>query len=298
MADENRRDEDRQRSGQSAVGWRGREDQDRERFGGGQSGGFGREDWRDDYGQASRRDHGQPYGQNDYGPEHRGYGQSGYGGQGPSQSHGQGQAGHGQSGYQRDAYGQPYRETWYGERDYRGGYGQAGHERSRYAGGYGGGYTQDYRDVYGGEWGSSREHRPGGQPGHDRNWWDKTRDEVGSWFGDDEAERRRRMDGMRAEHRGRGPKSYRRSDDRIREDVNDRLTDDPFLDASHIEVTVSDGEVTLTGTVDDRRDKRRAEDLAEDCSGVKHLQNNLRVQSSASNLGTSSTTSASGGAEG
>ena len=78
-------------------------------------------------------------------------------------------------------------------------------------------------------------------------------------------------------HRGRGPKGYSRSDERIRDDVNDRLTDDPFLDASDIEVMVDKGEVTLTGKVTSREDKRRAEDLADNVSGVKHVQNNLRL---------------------
>lgn len=82
-------------------------------------------------------------------------------------------------------------------------------------------------------------------------------------------------------HRGRGPRAYTRSDERIREDVNDRLTDDSWLDASEIEVQVAKGEVTLTGTVNSRNDKRRAEDLADDVSGVKHVQNNLRVQTTA-----------------
>jgi hypothetical protein len=77
-------------------------------------------------------------------------------------------------------------------------------------------------------------------------------------------------------HRGKGPKNYVRSDDRIREDVSDRLSDDAHLDASAIEVTVESGEVTLIGQVDDRRAKRRAEDCADDVSGVKHVQNNLR----------------------
>src|SRR5262249_24206887 len=84
-------------------------------------------------------------------------------------------------------------------------------------------------------------------------------------------------------HRGHGPKNYTRSDDRIREDVNDRLSDDSWLDASEIDVRVDNGEVTLTGTVNTREDKRRAEDLAEQVSGVKHLQNNLRVQSAGAN---------------
>lgn len=79
-------------------------------------------------------------------------------------------------------------------------------------------------------------------------------------------------------HRGRGPKGYTRSDDRIREEVCDRLTDDPVVDASDVEVNVSNCEVTLSGTVDNREERRRAEDCAERVSGVTHVQNNLRVK--------------------
>lgn len=81
----------------------------------------------------------------------------------------------------------------------------------------------------------------------------------------------------REDHRGRGPRNYQRSDERIREDVNERLGDDPMVDASEIEVSVQNREVTLTGTVRDRREKRRAEDIAESIPGVAHVQNNLRV---------------------
>lgn len=41
---------------------------------------------------------------------------------------------------------------------------------------------------------------------------------------------------------------------------------------------MKDGEVTLTGTVDSREARRHAEDLIDRMSGVKHVQNNLRVQ--------------------
>ncbi|MEK0084342.1 BON domain-containing protein [Benzoatithermus flavus] len=78
--------------------------------------------------------------------------------------------------------------------------------------------------------------------------------------------------------RGRGPKGYRRSDERIREDVSDWLTDDAWIDASDIEVRVENGEVTLDGTVNSRRARRRAEDIAESVSGVSYVQNNLRVR--------------------
>jgi osmotically-inducible protein OsmY len=124
-----------------------------------------------------------------------------------------------------------------------------------------------------------------------RGWWDRAADEVLSWFGDDEAARRRRAEAGRGGHeigsrergsglyRGRGPKNYRRSDDRVREEINDRLTDNDWLDASDIEVSVVSGEVVLTGTVDSRYSKRLAEDIAESVTGVSNVQNNLRVQS-------------------
>ena len=109
----------------------------------------------------------------------------------------------------------------------------------------------------------------------ERGWFERAGDEVASWFGDEDAARRREQD-----HRGKGPAGYTRSDERIREDVNDRLTEDWRVDASQVEIEVSGGEVTLNGTVTSRDQKRRAEDLVEELSGVKHVQNNLRVRES------------------
>ncbi|WMT92900.1 hypothetical protein [Pelagibacterium sp. H642] len=73
---------------------------------------------------------------------------------------------------------------------------------------------------------------------------------------------------------GHGPKGYQRAENRILEDVSDRLMDDPYLDASGID---NAGEVRLDGSVDARADKRRAR-CGRRCSGVDHVQNNLRVQ--------------------
>ncbi|MBC8085890.1 MAG: BON domain-containing protein, partial [Phycisphaerae bacterium] len=82
---------------------------------------------------------------------------------------------------------------------------------------------------------------------------------------------------QRGQHAGRGPKGYRRDDARITEDVNEALTHDHDIDASEIEVTVSGGEVTLSGTVDSREAKRHAEDIAERVSGVSDVNNQIRV---------------------
>jgi len=80
------------------------------------------------------------------------------------------------------------------------------------------------------------------------------------------------------QHSGRGPKGYQRSDERIREDVCERLTHHPGVDASEIEIQVKSGEVTLTGTVERREEKRMAEEAAEAVSGVKDVHNQLRMQ--------------------
>ncbi len=76
---------------------------------------------------------------------------------------------------------------------------------------------------------------------------------------------------------GMGPENYHRSDDRVREDINDRLTENPEIDASHINVQVSNGDVTLTGDVDDRWMKRMAEDVTDSVSGVKNVRNELKT---------------------
>ncbi len=84
---------------------------------------------------------------------------------------------------------------------------------------------------------------------------------------------------------GRGPKGYRRSDERIREDISDQFMDNDELDASEIEVMVVEGVVTLTGTVPDRQSKRLAEDIAENGSGVRDVMNQLKVDNEASTRG-------------
>lgn len=77
---------------------------------------------------------------------------------------------------------------------------------------------------------------------------------------------------------GRGPKGYRRSDERIREEISDTLMRHPDIDASDIEVEVSKGVVSLTGTVEDRHEKRLAELIAEDPLGVDDVDNRLKVR--------------------
>jgi len=84
----------------------------------------------------------------------------------------------------------------------------------------------------------------------------------------------------RKNHAGRGPKGWRRSDERIKDEVCEILEREPQVDASEIEVDVNQGIVTLRGHVDSRLAKRRAEDCIEDCPGVKDIRNELSVDQS------------------
>ena len=227
---------------------------DRQSGGGGWGGSGGMSGGGHTYGQQYGAGEPIPYGQQAQGYGQQSQGQQGW--QGFSQSTGQG-------GVQpMGGYGD--RSTGFsgGQGGFsQGGFGQSG---GAYPGQTGTGYGQ----TFGGQQGRQQ------QGGGDQSWWDKAKDRAQALFSGDDQQGQ-----SQGQHRGRGPKGYSRSAERVRDDVNDRLTDDPFLDASDVEVAVEGGEVTLTGMVSSRQDKRRAEDLADNVSGVKHVQNNLRLRS-------------------
>jgi osmotically-inducible protein OsmY len=173
------------------------------------------------------------------------------------------------AGFGRDAYGLGYGGDWEPEANRRT-YNREPHQGRDYERDY---YRQTgYRSDY-----PRSERGFENERGGERSWWDRTADEVSSWFGDEEAERRREMD-ARGGHRGRGPKNYTRSDERIKEDVNERLTDYDYLDASDVEVEVNNSEVVLSGTVESRYEKRAAEDIVENVTGVRNVENRLRIR--------------------
>jgi hypothetical protein len=76
---------------------------------------------------------------------------------------------------------------------------------------------------------------------------------------------------------GRGPLRYLRSDVRIADEVCELLTRDPWVDATELEVSVEDGEVTLRGAIGDRAQKKRAVALAEEVSGVHDVHDRMRI---------------------
>ncbi|GLQ54743.1 SWFGD domain-containing protein [Devosia nitrariae] len=156
-----------------------------------------RDEGSDRYREASdfnRRRYGRGFGEGGYGYEGRDYGRFGDIDYGPDYDRRYGDdRPYGSMG----GYGPPYGRDWAGGLGY-GPYGLGYGERYR-----GGPYGQGYgREGYG--W-------------RGRDWMDRAGDEVSSWFGDDEAARRREIDRRRGGHYGRGPSGYRRSDDRIAE---------------------------------------------------------------------------------
>jgi len=156
----------------------------------------------------------------------------------------------------------------FGGGDFSGGAGTYGHERST----FGGERAYGRASHGGGAWGAGsygagsrlaanrgewRDDDWRGSRGDERGFFERAGDTVARWFGDEDDY------GRRETYRGRGPVGYTRTDDRIREDACERLTDDWGVDASKVEVTVSNAEITLDGTVPSRRQKRRAEDLVQ-----------------------------------
>ncbi|BDB26869.1 hypothetical protein Tamer19_19320 [Cupriavidus sp. TA19] len=76
-----------------------------------------------------------------------------------------------------------------------------------------------------------------------------------------------------------GPKGYQRSDDRIREEICERLAHAPHVDVQDVEVEVESGVVRLSGNVRDRRQKYCIEDIADDVFGVREVHNGIRMGS-------------------
>jgi hypothetical protein len=77
---------------------------------------------------------------------------------------------------------------------------------------------------------------------------------------------------------GKGPKGYARSDERLKEDISERLMRDHDVDASDIDIEVRNGKVTLSGSIADRRLKHYVEDTVEQCLGVQDIDNRLVVR--------------------
>ncbi len=72
------------------------------------------------------------------------------------------------------------------------------------------------------------------------------------------------------------PKNYVRPNARVFDEVCEVLANAPHIDVSDVEVRVTEGEVSLHGTVEDRAVKLEIEDLVADVPGVRDVVNLLR----------------------
>jgi hypothetical protein len=161
--------------------------------------------------------------------------------------------------------------------------------------GYGGGYAGDYGQD---RWGPGSQGYTSFSRGYDQDRWRSDNQAYGGSYGRDYEQERWRTGGqgyggsssmpmswsyteywlIPGPFTGRGPRGYQRSDERIKEEVCDRLTQHGRIDASDMDVQVDNCEVTLTGAVQSREAKRMAEDVVDSVQGVREVHNQLRVQ--------------------
>jgi hypothetical protein len=258
------RDFDRNRNGQ--MDWRGQSNgyRGQERFGDrGGYGGWGGFEGQGEFGNQGFGNQGQfgSQGMGGYG----GWGGQGYSNQGHFPNQFGGQVGRG--------YGHAFNNPGMGWQQGRfGGWGQGQGQFGGWGGGFGQGWGQSQFGGHQGGWGQGQFGGQGfgGSPRLGRGGAGFIYEDI--WL-------------IPGPFTGRGPQGYQRGNDRIEEDVCERLTQHGGLDASNIQVNVDNGEVTLSGTVDSRQDKRMAEDLTESVAGVNDVHNHLRIQQSQGQAG-------------
>jgi len=249
---------------------------------------------RSSHGQGQHQQYSQTYGNQGHPGSNQGYDNLGYHG-GRSQLGGnQGYYGNQERyGGQSQGYGN---ESYYGHQDRYGGQSQLGGNQGygnqgQFGGGpdqFGGRYGRNQQYQYGGD-----QERYGGQSSQAGYGGNQHNDSEQGYYGQGQSggnERTGSMTGRdnergRNHFRGKGPKDWTRSDERIREEVCEVLADADDIDASDITVKVDNGEVTLEGTVDSRWVKREAEEVVCRARGVKDCQNHLRVRSETTAMG-------------
>ncbi|HEY1282932.1 MAG TPA: BON domain-containing protein [Steroidobacteraceae bacterium] len=159
------------------------------------------------------------------------------------------------------------------------------HDEPRY---FGTGYYAEGTSAFGGGFG---EERWRGQPSS--TGWLRESERSGRFFGGGyDEDRRGQRPGLLRRIFGKGPKGYQRSDERLREDISERLMEAGDIDSSEVTVQVASGKVTLEGSVPDRYMKHAIEDMVDACPGVQDIDNRVRVDR---NMGTSGGSSSSTG---
>jgi hypothetical protein len=254
--------------------------------------GYGREEYRGGYG----------------GPERHGERHMGRSGEGQFRRYGEGQRvqGYYSGGGSGEGGGRDFERTpYYGAMGYRDEGPWRGEYGRRAESGYGGmreGYGEGRQDeVWSGEgrFGEGRmvQGQYGqGQYGQGRYGEEGRRDER---YREREWESGRgRRGGLLARLFGRGPKGYKRSDERIKEDICEQLWRSESIDSSEVTIAVKEGEVILSGTVPERWMRHEIENIADDSMGVQNIDNNIRIQRQTEETSTEAASAARGTAAG
>lgn len=237
--------------------------------------GYGREEYRGGY-EGSEQYGGESQQWGREGQWGRGEGQWGRQGEGQGRRGGEGQRGQGSySGFGSEGARDYERSGYYGAMSYRDQDPWRGETGRPYYGrreesGYGG-MRQDYgvmRGEPGGGWGYGQGTYGAGRYGQ--------RSQYGEERGSDPGRGRGR--GLLGKLFGRGPKGYKRSDERIKEDICEQLWRSDTIDSSEVTIVVREGEVTLTGTVPERWMRHEVENIADESMGVKDINNHIRIQ--------------------
>ncbi len=197
----------------------------------------------------------------------------------------------------RADFGREYRPEVGGRFGDRGGWrGRdfGGEERGAY--GYGGRERWPARGYGAGDWrGEYMTYGSGAYPergyGREREDW-RYRGEGWQYGPEREAGPFERLRERFRKLTGRGPKGYRRPDERVRDEVCERIARSG-VNAMDVEVEVENGEVTLSGYAESREDKRRLEDIAEEVFGVDEVHNHVRIRRG-EQMGTTSMTAGTG----
>jgi hypothetical protein len=82
------------------------------------------------------------------------------------------------------------------------------------------------------------------------------------------------------QYSGIAPKNYRRSDERIFDEVCDRLMIHGEIDPTNIDILVKNAEVTLSGVVPNKKMKRAIEEVVDHVAGVLEIKNELKINPS------------------
>lgn len=196
----------------------------------------------------------------------------------PRQLDGQGDS---RDPYGRSQGGMQGRDVYGARSGFGGGYGRdSGRQYSR-------DFGRDYEGDYGGDFGNmygrdrSRDYERDNGNGMSQGYGQQHRYGDESWQGRQEAGQRGygAYGGGSTDMRHReGPKGYSRTDERVREDVCERLCMAHHLEVCDVSVQVKDGRVELQGNVPQRWMKHAIEDVVEKCFGVHDVENRIRTQ--------------------